>query len=290
MASSGRATRGKCRPAMIGAVSLVMGVALVPAHCASQDAAAGAPVQPAATVPGKTVQDCPTCPVMVLLADGAAIGKYPVTRAEFAVFAQDTKFREKGCYYSKGSGTEWAKNEKADWSSPGFAQTARHPVVCVSWNDANAFADWLSKKTGHLYRLPSLEESSSAALAGGKGTFPWGDNADDICSYANVADQSYAAVFKDDKRSLATCRDGSVYTAPVGTLKPNAYGLYDMSGNVWQWTNSCLKGDCSNAVFRGGGWNDAGAEQFAIKHSFGDRIGVRSWALGFRVWRQAAGN
>ena len=271
---------------VVVALALAMGLAAAPATgWAQQPPAADAP--PKTAEPGKSLQDCPTCPVMITLPDGTAIGKFPVTRGEFAAFARETRFQGKGCYYSKASGTEWAKNDRADWSAPGFAQTDRHPVVCVSWNDANAYADWLSKKAGHLYRLPSLEESAAAALAGQKGEFWWGDDAGQICDYANVADRSYARQFPADKRQIVPCSDGNAYTAPVGSLKPNAYGLYDMSGNVWQWTNSCLKGDCGNAVFRGGGWNDADLEQFRMRHSWGDRIAVRSWALGFRILRAA---
>lgn len=243
---------------------------------------------PPATTKGKTLQECRDCPVMVTLPDGAALGKYPVTRGQFAVFAKDTGLRTKGCYQSQRNGTDWTKGETADWRAPGFPQTDGHPVVCVSWTEATAYADWLTKKTGHLYRLPTLEESVAAAQAGGSDEFWWGKAAADICQYANVADDSYAKTYPDDKRTRPACKDGFAYTAPVGSFKPNAYGLYDMSGNVWQWTNSCFKGDCSNGTFRGGAWNDADIENFRMKHSWGDRAAVRSFALGFRVLRSGS--
>jgi formylglycine-generating enzyme required for sulfatase activity len=245
-----------------------------------------APAQPPPAVPPKIVQDCKTCPEMILMRDGSALGRYPVTRGEFAAFARGTKFKGRGCY--QRSGKVWAWSERATWSAPGFAQTDRHPVVCVSWEDANAYLEWLSKKTGYLYRLPTLEELTAAAAGGGESEFWWGADVATACSFANIADQEYAKVFRDDPRPPIPCSDGYSHTSPVGSFKPNAYGFYDMSGNVWQWTNSCLKGDCSNAIFRGGGWNDPEPQSFKLTHFWGDRVIVRSFALGFRAIRSGA--
>jgi sulfatase modifying factor 1 len=234
---------------------------------------------------GKTFKDCKNCPMMTALPDGSAMGTYDVTRGEFAVFADETKLDGKGCYQLQANGKDWLLGVTVDWKSPGFAQTDRHPVVCVSWNDATQYADWLSKKTGRQYRLPTLEESVAAATASNTEEFVWGSDASSICQYANVADSTYARAFPLDTRHPQSCSDGFIYTAPVGSFKPNKYGLYDMSGNVWQWTNSCLKGDCSNAIFRGGAWNDTDLENFRVRHNWGDRIQVRSIALGFRILR-----
>lgn len=230
--------------------------------------------------PGPESQDCPVCPKIVTLPDGSAMGKYPVTRGEFAVFARETKFSGVGCYRNKGK--DWFKDEKASWRAPGFPQTDRHPVVCVSWDDATAYAEWLGKRTGKQYRLPTIEESIAAEAA--QGAFWWGDNADDICKYANVGDIGYVATVKDT-RAPVPCKDGFVYTAPVGSFPANAFGLHDLAGNVWQWTNSCVKGDCSNAVFRGGAFNDTDVGNFKAGYSWGDRVIVRSFGLGFRVLR-----
>jgi formylglycine-generating enzyme len=236
----------------------------------------------------QTFQDCTNCPQMVTLPDGSAIGKFDITRAEFSEFADQTNFRGKGCYQIQPNGRDWLLNENADWRSPGFPQTDRHPVVCVSWNDATSYVDWLRKKTGGRYRLPTLEESVTAALAGENTELVWGNEPATACQYANVGDVSYSKAFPTDSRKFQPCNDGYGYTSPVGSFKPNKFGLYDMSGNVWQWTNSCQKGDCSNALFRGGGWNDTDIENFRIRHSWGDRIQVRSEGLGFRVFRDAS--
>jgi formylglycine-generating enzyme len=248
---------------------------------------AAPPVSPAKAAPGKAMQECATCPIVITLPDGSAIGKFPVTRSEFAAFANETKFEGKGCFQMQANGKDWLTGENADWKSPGYAQTDRHPAVCVSWNDATRYVEWLSKKTGHEYRLPTLEESVAAAVAGGTDEFPFGGDPATICQYANVGDVSYAKAFPGDARPHQPCDDKFAYTAPVGSLKPNKYGLYDMTGNVWQWTNSCMKGDCSNAIFRGGAWNDTDLENFRVRHSWGDRVQVRSFALGFRILRPA---
>ena len=231
----------------------------------------------------EVIKDCADCPELVLLPDGSSIGKYLVTRDQFAVFANDTGFSGKGCtqrYHNK-----WGLNPDADWTAPGFEQAGDHPVVCMSWLDATAYAEWLSGKTGKPYRLPTVEESSAAAAAESPGPYVWGADKDAVCEVGNVADASYLAAFPDDDRAILSCDDGYAYTSPVTAFPPNAYGLYDGIGNAWQWTNSCLQGDCANAIFRGGGWNVSAMRYFEATESFGDRIALRNFILGFRVLR-----
>lgn len=254
--------------------------ATTPPPAASQAQPAPASAEPAG--PPKVEQDCPTCPKVVILQNGLGFGQFPVTRAEFAAFARETKFKtQPGCYRNKG--TSWFKDEKASWANPGFPQTDSHPVVCVSWEDATAYAEWLSKKTKKTYRLATREEHLAAAAPAGE--YWWGTSADELCANANVGDVSYVTVTKDPRPGPA-CNDGYPYTSPVGSFRPNRNGIYDLNGNVWQWTNSCMKGDCNNAVFRGGAFNDTELSNFKIEFSWGDRIVVRSFALGFRIVRE----
>ena len=153
-----------------------------------------------------------------------------------------------------------------NWENPGFAQSGSHPVTCASWNDAKAYAAWLTSKTGHHYRLPSASEWEYAARAGGAAVQPWPDAAT-ACAGANVADQS--AVRRFPGWAAFACDDGYVFTAPVGTFRPNTFGLNDMLGNVFQWTEDCwnpdyagapadgsarTSGDCSERELRGGSW------------------------------------
>lgn len=224
--------------------------------------------------------DCDECPAMVQLPTGLAFSKYPVTRKEFSAFAMETKHDGKGCY--RWNDGEWSMAETADWSAPGIEQEDNHPVVCVSWLDATAYAEWLTDKTGRAYRLPTLEEFQEAARAGGETDYWWGADASALCKHANVGDASLETEYRKTKSNVG-CDDGFVHTSPVNQFPPNPWGLHDMAGNVWQWTNSCLKGDCSNAHFRGGAWNDVWPHQFTITESFGDRVVVRSIGLGMRV-------
>jgi formylglycine-generating enzyme required for sulfatase activity len=132
-----------------------------------------------------------------------------------------------------------------------------------------------------------VEQATAAAAAGASTTYWWGEDFAEVCANANAGDRSYAVAYPADDRGPILCEDGWTYTAPVGSFPPNAWGLYDMNGNVWQWTGDCFKGDCSNAAFRGGGWNDPAAGNFKLGHSWGDRVVVRGFALGFRVMRGA---
>ena len=168
--------------------------------------------------------------------NGYWIGKHEVTKAQFRRFVRATGYRtdaEKEGYGMIWRG-KWEKGEGYHWQRPGFEQDERHPVVHVSWNDANAMARWLSRRYSLGFRLPTEAEWEYACRARTATFRYWGNNADDACEYANVHDllskkQNGFDWFHHD------CYDGYVYTAPVGSFIPNKFGLYDMLGNVWEW-------------------------------------------------------
>jgi formylglycine-generating enzyme required for sulfatase activity len=223
-------------------------------------------------------RDCPDCPAMVRVPAGTfqmgdassvarpdeqpvrpvsiaafAVGRYEVTVAEYAAFTTATgRETRPGCRTDRNQDGRWENDPVATWREPGFPQTDRHPVVCVSWADGNAYVAWLTLKTGKTYRLLSEAEWEYAARAGSTTQFWWGDNANDLCGYANGPD--LAAKEKFPGWTTATCNDGQALAAPVGTYEPNAFGLYDMAGNVWEWTQECYDGACQRRVLRGGSW------------------------------------
>jgi formylglycine-generating enzyme required for sulfatase activity len=252
-----------------------------------------APAAPAVGTPkpGTVMRDCPDCPALTVLPAGrfeqgsassaAGTGSfekplhavaiaYPVAMSTNAVtvdqfrdFVTATGRSMQGCDIYDG---DWRHRPDNGWDNPGFAQSGSHPVTCASWNDAKAYAGWLSAKTGHHYRLPSASEWEYAARAGGAAVQPWPDSST-ACAGANVADQS--AVRRYPGWAVFACDDGYVFTAPVGTFKPNTFGLNDMLGNVFQWTEDCWNpdyagapadgsaradGDCSERELRGGSW------------------------------------
>jgi len=129
----------------------------------------------------------------------------------------------------------------AHWLQPGFPQTNEHPVTCVSWKDANAFCQWLSKQENASYRLPTEAEWEYACRAGTRTPYCSGDEPDDVYAYGNVADAALSAKYPDDvtrQRVISLEKgqgDGHVFTAPVRSFQPNAWALHDMHGNVWEW-------------------------------------------------------
>ncbi len=169
-----------------------------------------------------------------------AIGKYEVTRGQFSIFVKATEpIREEGCDGRSYGGNI---NPLANWLSPGFPQSENDPVVCVSYENAKAYTRWLSRKTGHAYRLPSEAEWEYAARAGTRTVRPWGDSANEACGYANVFDRTSKRVNKFDY-TPHSCDDGQAHTSPVGKFKAIAFGLHDMLGNVWEWTEDCWNDD-----------------------------------------------
>jgi formylglycine-generating enzyme required for sulfatase activity len=153
-----------------------------------------------------------------------AIGRAPVTRGEWAQFVNDTgrATPQQPCAYAPG--------KNPTWKNPGFPQDDNHPVVCITWDEAHAYAAWLSKRTGHRYRLPTDEEWEYAARAGTTTAFPWGP----------TASHAFANYGLDECCGPATGgRDRWEYTSPVGSFPPNPFGLVDMHGNVFEWVETC---------------------------------------------------
>jgi formylglycine-generating enzyme len=234
-----------------------------------------------------------------------ALGKYPVTRGEFAVFVKETGHDSPACFMG---GLENVADvvlpRGLSWRNPGFAQTERDPAVCVTFDDAKRYAGWLSRKTGKPYRLPTEAEWEYAARAGTTTPRYWTGEDAVACRFANVLDQAAAKAFnldKDSKDAFYPCRDGYIYTAPSGSFPPNAFGLYDMLGNVWQWVADCYTvnykealadgsgsknpdDECGTRVLRGGSWATP-IEDVRSAYRHGDGPNTRTIIIGFRVAR-----
>ena len=126
----------------------------------------------------------------------------------------------------------------------------------MSWQGATAYAQWLTAKTGHRYRLLSEAEWEYAARAGTQSKFFFGDDLSQICEYGNVPDITRQQRHPD--WAAVACTDGYSETSPVGKFKPNAFGLYDMIGNVWEWVADCWHNGYDGAPVDGSAWISGG--------------------------------
>jgi formylglycine-generating enzyme required for sulfatase activity len=283
---------------------------------------------------GGGAQDCAECPEMVAIPAGSflmgspaseagrdadegpqrqvrlagfAMGKTEITRAQFGRFvaasghvtdAERNAGGFQGCYAWQDGKWDWRAG--VNWRNLGFAQGEDHPAVCLSWNDAQAYVRWLSAQTGQDYRLPSEAQWEYAARAGSTGSKPWGESPDEACRHANVADQTRGPGGQG-RNSAHQCSDGHSFTAPVGRYQPNAFGLHDMIGNAWEWTQDCYADSysgapvdgsaqadrgCERRVLRGGSWRSIpGGARSARRH--GNGAADRNDFRGFRVVRLA---
>lgn len=127
------------------------------------------------------------------------------------------------------------RDPKYSWQNPGFPQGDDHPVVNVTWNDAEAMARWLTRREGVRYRLPTEAEWEYACRAGATTRYSSGDDPVGLARVANVFDGDAAAIWPKWQRFALSVHDGYAFTAPVGRFAPNAFGVYDMHGNVWEW-------------------------------------------------------
>ena len=189
-------------------------------------------------------------------------------------------------------------HKKYSWRNVGFEQTDEHPVVNVSWNDAVAFCKWLSRKEGKAYRLPTEAEWEYACRAGTTTRYFNGDDPELLAKVGNVADAAAKTEFPDWTLTIKAS-DGYAFTAPVGSFQPNAFGIYDMHGNAWQWcadwfdekyyaaspVNDPIGPDSGRSrVLRGGSWMG-----WPLVSSSAKRIQCppvfRDFSIGFRVAR-----
>jgi sulfatase modifying factor 1 len=129
------------------------------------------------------------------------------------------------------------RSPRYSWQNPGFAQGEDHPVVNVTWNDALALARWLSRQEGRTYRLPTEAEWEYACRAGTQGRYQHGDDPVGLLRVGNTFDEDAAANWPAWRGRALPGRDGHAFTAPVGSYAPNAFGLHDMHGNVWEWVS-----------------------------------------------------
>jgi formylglycine-generating enzyme required for sulfatase activity len=169
------------------------------------------------------------------------LGTYHVTRGQFRQFVADAGYKTDAEKGERPGTYGWNPEKKAfffnteySWRNTGFEQTDEHPVVNVSWNDAVEFCKWLSKKESKSYRLPTEAQWEYACRAGTTTRYYSGDDPETLAKVDNVADATAKAKFPDWTWTIKAS-DGYVFTAPVGKFQPNAFGLYDMHGNVWEW-------------------------------------------------------
>ena len=213
----------------------------------------------------------------VTVAAAFGVGKYEVTLEEWIACVED----ENSC------------DGELDHEETG-AET--RPVGSVSWKDAHDYVEWLSRRTGQRYRLLSESEWEYVARGGTVTSRYWGDSVGRQCEHANGAD--LMAKRSNPRLNVADCDDGYVRAAPVGSFRENGFGLYDVLGNLWEWTQDCwratyngassdgraVQGDNCSYVVRGGGWN---SRPEALRSA---ARGRRYWMIrhldvGFRVAR-----
>ncbi|RPH97537.1 MAG: hypothetical protein EHM68_07950 [Lysobacterales bacterium] len=253
--------------------------------------------------PGKTFRDCPQCPTVVVVpagsfwqgseesAPGTLKNETPrrmVTIAEpFAAGVFEITFEQWDLCVAEGG----CSNRPAD---NGWGRGSR-PAIMVSWNDATEYADWLGKKTGQSYSLPSESQWEYLARAGEEGDWLGGDPAQ-LCAFANIAGSESGLRWQHGE-----CADPApLATLPVGSLQPNDFGLYDVIGNVAEWTLDCMnlsyldapadgsawgRGICSSRMTRGGSWF-TGTRDIRLPARFNLKNGDRNDFTGFRVVRK----
>jgi formylglycine-generating enzyme required for sulfatase activity len=224
---------------------------------------------------------------LVAIAKAFAVGKFAVTVEQFATFIADSG-HPVSATCKQWNGTDW-QEQAGSFRSPGFAQTGNHPAVCVSWEDAQAYACWLSARTGHHYRLLTEAEWEYAARSATVTPFWWGTSIT-----PDQANYNAGTIYGPNGRS----GDWRQHTVPVDSFKPNPWGLHQMNGNIWEWVEDCWSRGyhhaptdgsarqaatrCEQRVLRGGSWLNGGRGlRCARRHAAHPQL--RRSDVGFRI-------
>lgn len=203
---------------------------------------------------GSTEGEADEKPTHTVTVSGFMMGKYEVTVGQFAQFVSETNYKTDA--EKQGSSRYWNPDTQIWKDTTGInwryganlqklsANDYTHPVVHVSHNDAIAFCDWLSRKEGKTYRLPTEAQWEYAAGNGSKhNKYSWGSS-DPTKAVANIVDEQFQRTFsKTNWKKFSNYNDGYVYTAPVGSFEANAFGLHDMTGNVLEWCSDWYASD-----------------------------------------------
>jgi len=275
------------------------------------------PEPPATPAALPSAPDCAHCPVLVGLAGGdtvlgssdpsAPAAERPATAQRLAPFslakrevtvglvrryeAETGNRIPRGCFVWTADG-RMRKDAAAYWGAPGYSVTDSLPAACLNWEDAGRIADWLNATAGGGFRLPSEAEFEYALKAGGDGIYPWEGGAAAACRHANAADSSARFRWRN-----TACADGAADIAEGGSYPANAFGLYDLSGNLWEWTGDCwngshegapadgrarTRGQCASRVLRGGSWDDP-PENLRVTYRVGIPATRRQANVGVRL-------
>jgi formylglycine-generating enzyme required for sulfatase activity/DNA-binding winged helix-turn-helix (wHTH) protein len=242
-------------------------------------------------------QDIEGLPRRVVIPKRIAIGKFEVTFDQFSAFATDTKLTAGDLCHAivefDRTYNIWGPPD-ASYRQPGFDAVGSQPVVCVSWHEAQAYVAWLRRRTGRPYRLPTEAEWEYAARAETRTRYSFGDDETALCAYARFADLGSRFGWHDGCRS-----DAVTYgPLPVGSLKPNRWGIFDMHGNAWEWVEDCWTpnpseiptdgsafarpGHCETGVIRGGSFA-AGSRRVRSAMRAATPTSSHFYNYGFRV-------
>lgn len=253
----------------------------------------------------KKIQDCDECPEMVVLPPGSFVMGSPPSEegrrnnedhahevkipAPLAVSKFEVTFRQWDACVEAGGCNGYEPSDKD-------RGRGRNAVFNVNWHDAQSYVQWLSRKTGKRYRLLSEAEWEYAARARTRTSRYWGRDISEQCAYANGRDETSAEFI--GWWTGAPCADGYTFVAPVGKYRANEFGLFDMLGNLWEWTQDCWHGsyagapadgsawtaggDCGARVLRGGSYGSKPDKIRAAVRSMGT-LDQRKGTIGFRV-------
>jgi formylglycine-generating enzyme required for sulfatase activity len=235
--------------------------------------------------------------------NGFALGKTEITRAQYAAFSAATNRADGNmCGVHDPKTDNWYPRPGFNWKNPGFVQGDDHPVVCISYDDATAYAAWLASKTGKPYRLPSDAEWEYAARARTSTPWYWGVTAEPGCAAANLLSAGTVAKLGWPK-SLAgrlVCSSQRSFTVAVASFAPNAFGLHDMAGNAFEWAADCnspdnrdaradggarTAGDCARHYLKGGAFHTPFWLTRSAVRGAPLAPHIRMFAVGFRVAR-----